>query len=87
MQVVREGRLCGVRSSPWYGMASWAMKFEYAVGKLWCLVTQPDACCFSLKLREDAKGQCLLDEVSGICTLLCKVKVHYERKLEEYQVS
>ena len=40
-----------------------AMKPEYTAGKIWCIVTQPDAICVSLKLREDAKGQDLLDEV------------------------
>lgn len=44
-------------------MASAAMKFEFTAGKIWCLVTQPDACCFSFRLREDAKGQDLLDAV------------------------
>lgn len=45
-------------------MASAAMKFEFIPGKILCLVTQPDACCFSFRLREDAKGQGLLDAVS-----------------------
>ena len=55
-------------------MASLAMKFDYTPGKIWCLVTQPDSCCFSLKLNESAKGQDLLDEVGSNCVLCMRSK-------------
>jgi len=55
-------------------MASLATRFEYTPGKIWCLVTQPDSCCFSLKLIESAKGQDLLDEV---CNRLGIVEADY----------
>eukprot|EP00794_Sanderia_malayensis_P019184 gene19184-21106_t len=44
-------------------MARSTLKYEDTVGKIWCIVTQPDDSCLSLKLREDAKGQDLLDAV------------------------
>lgn len=42
------------------------LRFEYTAGKVWCIVTQPDSLCISIKLREDAKGQDLLDAVRKI---------------------
>ena len=46
-------------------MARSTLRFEDTAGKLWCIVTQADSSCISLRPRDDAKGQDLLDAVSS----------------------
>ncbi len=51
------------------------LRFEETAGKITCLVTQPDDNCIYLQLRDDAKGQDLLDTVRlWISTFFSKVQ-------------